>query len=252
MRVTLLGTGTSHGVPVIGCSCAVCTSDDPRNARTRTSALVEVDGRAFLIDTATELRIQALRQGLRRVDAVLFTHYHADHVSGLDDVKAFNAVLGGPLPCYGNRETEAQLRQRYEFAFAGTPYIGLIPHITFEVVEQPFELLGVGITPIELRHGRITATGWRIGNAAFCWDTNGIPPHSMERLLGLDLLVLDGLRQRPHPTHFCITEAVEVARRLRPRLTLLTHLTHEVDHATVSADLPPGVELGYDGQVIEL
>ncbi len=252
MRVILLGTGTSHGVPMIGCTCAVCASDDPRNKRTRTSAFVEVDGRGFLVDAATELRLQSIDNGVRRVDAVLFTHYHADHVSGLDDLKAFNAVLRGPLPCFGNADTEAQLRQRFDFAFAGTPYIGFIPHITFDVVEDPFEVLGVGITPIELQHGRITATGWRIGEAALLWDTNGIPPRSLERLQGLELLVLDGLRVNPHPTHFCIPQAIEIARQLRPKLTLLTHLTHEVDHATVSETLPPGVELGYDGQVVEL
>jgi phosphoribosyl 1,2-cyclic phosphate phosphodiesterase len=252
MRLTLLGTGTSYGVPVIACSCSVCTSDDPRNKRKRASAYVEVDGRAFLIDTATELRLQALEHGVRRVDAVLFTHYHADHVGGLDDLKAFNAINGSILPCYGNAATEEALRQRFDFAFNGSPFIGGIPHITFTVVEEAFDLFGVRVTPVELQHGRITATGWRIGNAAYLTDCNGIPPRSMELLQDLDLMVLDGLRPRPHPTHFSIPEAVEVAKRLRPKLTLLTHLTHEVDHAKVSAELPPGVELAYDGQVIEL
>jgi phosphoribosyl 1,2-cyclic phosphate phosphodiesterase len=252
MRVTLLGTGTSYGVPVIACSCSVCTSDDPRNKRTRASAYVEVDGRAFLIDTATELRLQALAHGVRRVDAVLFTHYHADHVGGLDDLKAFNAINGDILPCYGNAATEDALRQRFDFAFDGSPFVGGIPHITFTVVEEPFDLFGVRVTPVELQHGRITATGWRIGNAAYLTDCNGIPPRSMELLQGLDLMVIDGLRPRPHPTHFSIPEAVAVAQQLRPKLTLLTHLTHEVDHAKVSAELPPGVELAYDGQVIEL
>jgi phosphoribosyl 1,2-cyclic phosphate phosphodiesterase len=252
MRVTLLGTGTSYGVPVIACSCSVCTSDDPRNKRTRASAYVEVDGRAFLIDTATELRLQALAHGVRRVDAVLFTHYHADHVGGLDDLKAFNAINGDILPCYGNAATEDALRQRFDFAFDGSPFVGGIPHITFTVVEEPFDLFGVRVTPVELQHGRITATGWRIGNAAYLTDCNGIPPRSMELLQGLDLMVIDGLRPRPHPTHFSIPEAVAVAQQLRPKLTLLTHLTHEVDHAKVSAELPPGVELAYDGQVIEI
>jgi phosphoribosyl 1,2-cyclic phosphate phosphodiesterase len=252
MRVTLLGTGTSYGVPVIGCDCAVCTSDDPRNTRMRSSAFIEVDGRSFLIDTTPELRLQALRQGIRRVDAVLYTHEHADHVNGLDDLKAFNAVLGGPLPCFGNRRTESSLRQRFDFAFAGTPFIGAIPHITFEVVDAPFEVLGVTVVPIELQHGRITATGWRIGGAAYLTDTNGIPPRSMALLEGLELLVLDGLRPRPHPTHFSIPEAVDVARALRPRQTLLTHLTHDVDYRAISADLPPGVGLAYDGQIIEV
>ncbi len=252
MRVTLLGTGTSYGVPVIGCSCAVCTSDDPRNKRTRSSALVEVDGRRFLLDSATELRLQALRCGVRRVDAVLYTHEHADHVSGLDDLKAFNAVLGGPLPCFGNAATGASLRDRYDYAFVERPFVGAIPHITFDVVEAPFDLLGVRITPVDLQHGRIRSTGWRIGDAAYLTDTNGIPPRSLELLGGLELLVIDGLRPRPHPTHFSIPEAVAVAQQLRPRRTLLTHLTHDVDHATTGAELPPGIELAYDGLVVEL
>jgi phosphoribosyl 1,2-cyclic phosphate phosphodiesterase len=252
VRLTLLGTGTSHGVPVIGCSCAVCTSEDPRNRRTRSSAFVEVGGRRFLIDTATELRLQALRNGVRRVDAVLYTHEHADHVNGLDDLKAFNAVLGGPLPCFGNARTGASLRQRFDFAFVGTPFIGGIPHITFEAVDAAFDLLGVRVVPIELQHGRITATGWRIGGAAYLTDCNGIPPRSLELLRDLDLLVIDGLRPRPHPTHFSIPEAIDVAQQLRPRRALLTHLTHEVEHGAISAELPPGIELAYDGQVVDL
>ncbi len=148
MRLTILGSGSSHGSPVIGCTCETCTSDDPRNHRYRASALVEVDGRAFLIDTGPELRLQALRADVRRVDAVLYTHFHADHVHGIDDLKAFNAALGGPLPCYGNAQTNANLRERFAYAFIGTPWVGLIPHLTFEVVDDPFEILGVPITPI--------------------------------------------------------------------------------------------------------
>ena len=252
MRVTLLGTGGSHGIPVIACDCAVCTSDDPRNRRTRSSALVEVRGRTFLIDTPPELRVQATRHGLRRVDAVLYTHYHADHVHGIDDLKAFNAVLGGALPCYGNQSTVDALRARFDYAFAGTPWIGFIPHLTFTVVDRPFELLGIPITPVELHHGRIVSTGWRIGTFAYLTDTNGIPPASLALLVGLDVMAIDGLRERPHPTHFSIPEAVAAARDLKPRRTLLTHLNHEVDHARVSATLPPGVELAYDELTFEL
>ena len=252
MRLTLLGTGTSYGVPVIGCSCGVCTSDDPCDKRTRSSAWFQVDGRSFLVDTTPELRLQALRSGLARVDAVLYTHYHADHVNGLDDLKAFNAVLGGPLPCFGDAETGETLRRRFDYAFAGTPYVGAIPHITFEAVDRPFELLGVEITPVRLEHGRIGATGWRIGNAAYLTDCNGIPSSSLALLQNLELLVIDGLRPHPHPTHFSIPEAVAIARELRPKQALLTHLTHEVDRALVNPTLPPGVELAHDGQAIDL
>lgn len=248
----MLGTGTSHGVPVIGCSCAVCRSDDPRNQRTRASAAIQLDTATLLLDTATEMRLQVLRSGIRRVDAVLYTHFHADHVSGLDDLKAFNALLGGPIPCFGNALTEASLRERYRFAFEGTPWIGSIPHITFQVVEEPFELFGARVTPIRLRHGRIESCGWRVEDVAYLTDTNGIPAESWRLLRGLRLLVIDALRFRPHPTHFTIGEALAVIGELRPEHALLTHVSHDVDHARVNAALPDGVEVAYDGQVIEL
>jgi phosphoribosyl 1,2-cyclic phosphate phosphodiesterase len=252
MRLTILGSGSSHGSPVIGCTCETCISDDLRNHRMRSSALVEVGERAFLIDTGPEVRIQSVRAGIRRIDAVLYTHFHADHAHGIDDLKAFNAALGGPLPCYGNAQTDAVLRSRFDYAFAGTPWVGLIPHLTFEVVDDPFELLGVPITPVDLQHGRIRSCGWRIGGLAYLTDANAIPPSSMARLQGLDLMVIDGLRQRPHPTHFSIDEAVAVARELRPRQTLLTHMNHNVEYTRDSALLPEGVGLAYDGLVVDL
>jgi phosphoribosyl 1,2-cyclic phosphate phosphodiesterase len=252
MRVTLLGTGTSHGVPVIACTCPVCRSTDPRNQRTRASASIQTERATLLLDTATELRLQALRCGLNRVDAVLYTHYHADHVSGLDDLKAFNGVLGGPLACYGNAATEASLRERYGYAFEGTPYVGLIPHLTFSVPDGPFELFGLRLTPVPLIHGRIVSCGWRVNDVAYLTDTNGIPPESARLLRGLELMIVDGLRPRPHPTHFSIGEALEAIAELRPRRALLTHLNHEVDHAAISAELPPGVGLAYDGLTIDL
>ncbi len=252
MRLTILGSGSSHGSPVIGCTCDTCISDDPRNHRMRSSALIEVGERAFLIDTGPEVRIQAVRAGIRRVDAVLYTHFHADHAHGIDDLKAFNAALGGPLPCYGNAQTDTVLRQRFDYAFAGTPWVGLIPHLTFEVVDEPFELLGIPITPIDLQHGRIRSCGWRIGGLAYLTDANAIPPTSLARLHDLDLMVIDGLRPRPHPTHFSIDEAVAVAQEIRPRRTLLTHMNHNVEYNEVSAMLPEGVGLAYDGLIVDL
>ena len=166
MQLTLLGTGTSHGVPVIGCTCSVCRSTDPRNRRMRASAAIQANGATLLLDTATEMRLQVLRSGITRVDAVLYTHYHADHVSGLDDLKAFNAVLGGAVPCYGNAATERSLQERYGYAFAGTPWIGAIPHLSFKVAAEPFELFGLDLTPVPLQHGRIRSCGWRIGESA--------------------------------------------------------------------------------------
>lgn len=252
MRLTILGSGSSHGSPVIGCTCDTCTSADPRNHRMRASALVEVGDRAFLIDTGPEMRVQSIRAGIQRIDAVLYTHFHADHAHGIDDLKAYNAALGGPLPCFGNAQTESELRSRFAYAFVGTPWVGLIPHLQFEAVEEPFEFLGVPITPIDLQHGRIRSCGWRIGGLAYLTDANAIPDSSMARLGGLDLLVIDGLRQRPHPTHFSIDEAVEVARELRPAYTLLTHMNHNVEYTRDGADLPDDVGLAYDGLVVEL
>jgi phosphoribosyl 1,2-cyclic phosphate phosphodiesterase len=252
MRLTILGSGASHGSPAIACACPTCSSDDPRNHRTRSSALIEVGGRTFLIDTGPELRVQAVRACIQRVDAVLYTHFHADHAHGIDDLKAFNAVLGGPLPCYGNAQTDAVLRQRFDYAFAGTPWVGLIPHLTFEVVDETFDLLGVPVTPVDLQHGRIRSHGWRIGDLAYLTDVNAIPPASLAKLHDLDLMVIDGLRERPHPTHFSIDEAVAVARDLRPQRTLLTHLNHDVEYHRISASLPDGVGLAYDGLIVDL
>jgi phosphoribosyl 1,2-cyclic phosphate phosphodiesterase len=252
MRLTMLGTGTSHGVPVIGCGCPVCRSDDPRNKRTRASAALQANGATLLFDTATEMRLQVLREGIGRVDAVLYTHFHADHVSGLDDLKAFNAVLGGPMPCFGNAITEASLRERYRFAFEPVPFIGAIPQIRYQVVEEPFRLFGLDLIPVPIQHGRIMACGWRVGDFAYLTDTNGIPAESKRLLQGLELMVVDALRYRPHPTHFSVAEALEAIAELRPRQALLTHVNHDLDHATVEAELPAGVNLAYDGLVVEL
>jgi phosphoribosyl 1,2-cyclic phosphate phosphodiesterase len=252
MRVTMLGTGTSHGVPMIGCGCAVCRSDDPRNKRTRASAAIQANGVTLLLDTATEMRIQVLREGIDRVDAVLYTHFHADHVSGLDDVKAFNAVLGGPMPCFGNAGTERSLRERYRFAFEPVPFIGAIPQLRYQVVDEPFRLFGLDFVPVPIQHGGIVACGWRVGDVAYLTDTNGIPASSKPLLQGLELMIIDALRYRPHPTHFSVGEALEAIAELRPRRALLTHVNHDLDQATLDAELPDGVRLAYDGLVVEL
>jgi phosphoribosyl 1,2-cyclic phosphate phosphodiesterase len=252
MRVTMLGTGTSHGVPMIGCGCAVCRSDDPRNRRTRASAAIQANGVTLLLDTATEMRIQVLREGIDRVDAVLYTHFHADHVSGLDDVKAFNAVLGGPMPCFGNSSTERSLRERYRFAFEPVPFIGAIPQLRYQVVDEPFRVFGLDLVPVPIQHGGIVACGWRVGDVAYLTDTNGIPASSKPLLQGLELMIIDALRYRPHPTHFSVGEALEAIAELRPRRALLTHVNHDLDQATLDAELPDGVRLAYDGLVVEL
>src|ERR687887_237044 len=212
MRVIFLGTATSYGVPQVGCRCATCTSSNPKNTRTRASVYVETDeGVRLLVDSGPDIRLQALRERITRVDAVLFTHYHADHTGGIDDLKAFNATLGGVLPCFGDADTEASLRQRFDYAFEGTPWIGLIPHISFKVVDsKPFHVGSTGVQPIPLRHGRIRSTGYRIGRFAYLTDTSGIPASSRALLGDLDTLVIDSLRWESHPTHLSVPEALEV------------------------------------------
>jgi len=250
MRVTMLGTGTSFGVPSVACECPVCLSTDPRNQRTRASIYVELDNAAVLVDTATEFRVQALRHRLRRVDAVLYTHAHADHVGGLDDLRRF--ADPGPLPCYGDLATGAALLKRFDYAFQPPAWPGAAPHLEFRPIFGPFQAAGQDVVPVPLRHGRMPVLGFRIGPIAYATDCSEVPAEARGLLHDLELLILDGLRFTPHPTHFTVPEALEVIADLRPRRALLTHMSHEVDHATVSAALPPGVELAYDGLVVEL
>jgi phosphoribosyl 1,2-cyclic phosphate phosphodiesterase len=250
MRVTMLGTGTSFGVPSVACDCAVCTSPDPRNRRDRASVYLEVDGVALLVDTATEFRHQALRHRIQRVDAVLYTHAHADHVGGLDDLRRF--CDAGPLACYGNLSTQAAILKRFDYAFQPPAWAGSAPHLEFRPIFGPFRAAGVDVVPVPLRHGAMEVLGFRVGNMAYATDCNAVPDESRALLRDLDLLILDALRFTPHPTHFTLPESLAVIADLRPRRTLLTHISHEIDHATVAASLPEGVELAYDGLVVEV
>ncbi|HSS50716.1 MAG TPA: MBL fold metallo-hydrolase [Thermoanaerobaculia bacterium] len=250
-RVTMLGSGTSTGVPVIGCTCDVCRSGNPRNKRWRVGLKLEIGDRIALVDTPTDLRAQALRFGLPRVDAVLFTHAHADHVFGLDDVRIFNFRQRAAIPCYGSEATLARIRRMFAYVFeagqegGGKPQLELIP------VEAPFELLGRTVVPVPVWHGQLEVYGYRIGSFAYVTDTNLIPEESFRLLAGVEVLILDALRYRPHPTHFSFEEALAAAARVGARRTIFTHLTHEVDHDSLAVPLPPGVELGYDGLVFD-
>lgn len=252
LTLTFLGTGTSHGIPVIGCRCPVCTSNDPRNNRFRCSVLLQYEGHNVVIDTATEFRLQSIRAGLTRLDAVLYTHSHADHVGGLDDLRSFSEQQGAPIPCYGNAECLDDIRNRFDYIFKKTQMGGGKPRLDLHPVDRPFDLFGLRIVPVPIYHGRLRVFGYRFGRAAYVTDCNSIPEESAELLKGLDLLVLDALRWRPHPTHFDIEEALAEVARLKPRKTLFTHLTHDLDHATTNAQLPPGVELAYDGLSLTL
>jgi len=252
LRIIVLGSGTSHGIPMIGCDCAVCTSTDPYDKRTRTSVLVQANQRSFLIDTPPELRIQCLACGISRVDAVLYTHYHADHVAGLDDLRRFNCLQNSVLTCYGNRATIDVLKMMFPYAFDDMPeYPSEKPQLKLSCVTGTFELFGVPIIPIPLMHGNLPVLGFRLGSFAYCTDCSVIPPQSMELLEDLEVLILDGLRRRPHPTHFNIQQAVEVARAIGARQTYFTHIAHELAHQATNAELPEGMALAYDGQVIE-
>jgi phosphoribosyl 1,2-cyclic phosphate phosphodiesterase len=252
-RVILLGTGTSHGIPMIGCDCAVCTSDDPRDRRTRPSIVVEVGDRSILIDTSPELRMQCLACGITRVDAVLYTHYHADHVVGLDDLRRFNHLQKAPLTCQADRTTGEILVRMFPYAFEDLPgYASSKPHLEMAIIRGPFELFGLRILPVPLFHGDLPVLGFRFGRFAYCTDCSRIPETSFDLLGGLDVLVLDALRRRPHPTHFTIDEAVDHARRIGARRTYFTHMAHDLAHDATNRELPPGMALGYDGQVIEL
>ena len=217
MRVTVLGSGTSHGVPMIGCACEVCTSDDPRDRRSRPSIVVALDAGTILVDTAPELRLQAIANGLRRVDAVLFTHTHADHVHGIDDLRAFNALQRGAIPIYGSPASMRDIRARFDYIFVHTFVGGGIPMLDLHPVEGPFTLLGQEIVPITVLHGSLPVYADRFGRFAYVTDCSSIPDASMEQLGGLDVLILDALRRQPHPTHFNIAQALEVIAALRPR-----------------------------------
>jgi phosphoribosyl 1,2-cyclic phosphate phosphodiesterase len=255
-QLILLGTGTSVGVPSLGCPCEVCASNDPRDRRTRCAALVGLPEGNLLIDTPPDLRQQLLRERVGIVHAVVFTHEHADHIFGLDDLRLFPYYLGHPVPLYCEPLVEVRIRKSFDYAFADIEHthIGAAPQLTFHRVGlEPIDLLGGRIQPVRLKHGpRFDVLGFRIGNVAYCTDTNGIPPESMVRLEGLDTLIIDALRIRPHVTHFSLDEAIEAARQLKPKRTIFTHICHDLGHARTNALLPPGMELGYDGQRIEL
>lgn len=252
IRLTILGSGTSHGIPMIACDCPVCTSDDPHDSRTRTAAVFSYGDHQVLIDTPPELRLQCIACDVRRLDGVLFTHHHADHVTGLDDLRRFNALAQRALPVYGNALTLQRLHRMFDYAFEDDPaYPSAKPTLLPIEISGPFELFGQTVIPLSYYHGPLPVLGFRIGDMAYCPDCNRIPEATREQMQGLEVLVLDGLRRRPHPTHFNLAQAVEVARQIGARQTYFTHIAHELKHAETNGELPAGMALAYDGLVCE-
>lgn len=255
-QVIFLGTGTSVGVPAIGCDCAVCLSDDPKNNRTRSSVLFQLPAGNLLIDTAPDLRHQLLREKIRLVHAVVYTHEHADHIFGLDDLRLFPFRLGKPVPLYCREDVEARIRKSFDYAFIEREptHPGATPQLTFSNIdEEPFEVLGAKLIPIPMKHGpHFDVLGFRIGDFAYCTDTNYIPDSSLELLQGLDTFVVGALREKEHPTHFNVEQAMAVSQHLKPKRTLLTHICHELDHKTICESLPENVDLAYDGLRVDI
>ncbi len=252
MKLLILGCGTSTGVPIISCDCSVCSSANPRNSRTRSSALFETPSGNILIDTSTDLRSQSLRNGVKRIDAVLLTHPHADHIHGIDDLRAFNMVQEGPIPLYGSAYTIERVKTMFDYIFSKNPSQSWRPNLTTTAVDSRFEASRVEVLPIEIYHGKAQILGFRIGDAAYLTDCSSIPERSIEALQGLKVLVLGALRHKPHPTHMSIDEAIEASRLIGAERTVLTHLSHAIDYGVDNKALPDGVELAYDSMSIEI
>jgi len=252
MTLIILGCGTSTGVPVIGCHCGVCASADQKNRRTRSSVLIQANGRNILIDTSTDLRAQSLANGIERIDGVLFTHPHADHIHGIDELRAFNHVQGGAIPCYGSDYTIKRIRVMFDYIFSDNAGDGWKPNLTTNVVDAPFGLFDVDIAPIEISHGSASIFGYRINDLAYITDCSSIPERSFDGLKGVKTLILGALRFKPHPTHFSVQQALDASARIAPERTILTHLSHSLDYTRDNPSLPTGIELAYDGMRIQV
>ncbi len=252
MKISFLGTGTSGGIPVINCGCQVCLSDDPCNKRLRPSIKIEVDGQYLLIDTSMDLRQQLLRDPMPRIDAVLYTHAHADHIYGMDDLRRFNHLQHQPIPVYGSSSTIHRLRQAFGYAFDLPAFQNGVPNLISNIVDKPFRVNGTEIIPIPLWHGKMEILGYRIGNFAYCTDVSAIPQSSYALLQNLEVLVLDALREEPHPTHFSLSQAIREAQKIGAGQTWFTHMNHKIDHQRHSALLPERCALAWDGLILKI
>jgi phosphoribosyl 1,2-cyclic phosphate phosphodiesterase len=251
LELLFLGTGTSHGVPMIACECDVCRSSDPRDQRGRASVMLSWGGKNVAIDTGAEFRRQMLDHRVMRMDAVFYTHHHADHVHGIDDIRGFTTRNDGPMPVYAASETCDFFRRRFRYIF-GDPSVPNIPRLNLREIHAPFELFGKTVTPVPILHAEQTIFGYRVDDLAYLTDCSGLPGSSWPLLADLDLLVVGALRPKPHPKHFSLPQALEFIERLKPRRALLTHISHNLGHEATSRTLPEGVEVAYDGLKVQL
>ena len=253
LTITVLGSGTSMGVPTLGCDCKVCTSSDPRDNRLRPSVMLQTESRTILIDTTPDFRQQALREKMKRIDAILFTHAHADHIMGLDDVRPINLKQKGAIPIYGPPDALATIRQSFSYVFENLNPESTIPKLELHPVElERFEAAGLPFESLLLHHGKGRVYGYRFGDCAYLTDHSDIPNESLERLRGLDVLFLDALRHKPHPTHTSLSQALKYVQELRPRRAYFTHISHDLPHEHTQSTFPEGVYLAYDGLRIEV
>ena len=249
MRITMLGSGTSSGVPTIGCNCATCLSSDPRDKRLRPSILVEVNSRVIVVDTSSDFREQCIRWDVDQIDAVLYTHHHFDHIAGFDDLRAFNFTAKKPVPIFLMQETLENIQRIFEYAFLPEKRLqSSAPVVDVNVIgDETFDVFGVPCRVVPLRHGSMRVNGYRIGQFAYCTDCNEITGEGYEALDGVEYLILDALRYRPHPTHFTLEEAIDVAGKIGARKTWFTHIAHDIRHEDAAQMLPENMALGYDG-----
>jgi len=252
MRITFLGTGTSQGVPVINCDCPVCTSTNPKNKRLRCSVMIETRNTNILIDTSTDMRQQFLTYPFDRIDAILFTHAHADHIFGLDELRRFNYIQNQMIPVYGNTDTINHIKRVFGYAFTYGKLVPGIPNISANIVENEFKVCDADIIPIPLLHGHDMILGYRVGNFAYCTDVSHIPKKSYSLLQNLDVLIVGALRERKHTKHFNLDEAISETEKIKAKKTYLTHISHMLDHDKHSQKLPESCSFAYDGLSIEI
>ena len=252
MKVTMLGCATSTGVPIVGCNCSVCVSENLKNKRTRSSIFIQKNDINILIDSSTDLRLQALDNNITRINAVLYTHSHADHTHGMDDLRTFNFINRMEISCFGNELTVNNIKSNFKYVFDDVPSAGGKPKLIFNIINKKFKFESVEIIPIDINHANWIILGYRIGNMAYLTDCSGIPFESVKKLQNLDLLILGALRYSPHVAHFSVEQAIEVIDMLKPKKAVLTHMGHELDYEILKKQLPKNIVPGYDGMKINI